>query len=192
MDFSTRDDLFTLHPMLARFATSATSYPLHDALRRPSPLTLIASQTPLLVSARCKRSDQRGHQNTLLGPLLPLLWWPAFNTPPAGLPLTQVTLTDEALEAMLCAELLRYMQLSPDGTVPEWGRRVLNQALDQAARQRLFGQTSKLSQQDVADWLGLSRAQLAHQARLLTQPGSEAPEGEPAFFSQWQAAQRHD
>ncbi|WP_421312275.1 hypothetical protein [Aeromonas veronii] len=92
---------------------------------------------------------------------------------------------------MLCAELLRYMQLSPDGTVPEWGRRVLNQALDQAARQRLFGQTSKLSQQDVADWLGLSRAQLAHQARHLTQGRvhREDPVAEPAFFSQWQAAQ---
>lgn len=190
MHLSTPNDLFTLHPVLSRFATLATTSPLHDALHRPSPLTRIASQTPLLVSERCKRPDQRGHQITLLGPLLPLLWWPALNTPPAGLPLTQVTLTDEALEAMLCAELLRYMQLSPDGTVPEWGRRVLNQALDQAARQRLFGQTSKLSQQDVADWLGLSRAQLAHQARHLTQPPSPAPLAEPAFFSQWQAAQR--
>ncbi|MNG98286.1 hypothetical protein D3C79_574230 [compost metagenome] len=146
----------------------------------------------LTIEQRIKRTDSAsGFQITLLGPLLPLLYWPAPRQPPTGLPMMQIALPDELLERELSAELLRHAKLSPLGPVPEWARQILNDALTPAARSRLFGRSSKLSQQQFASWFGLSRAQLAHQAIQLVptqaMAESQANSREPEIFQEWQA-----
>ena len=117
-----------------------------------------------------------------------MLCWPETHQLPTDLPLTFLRVSDGQLEALLCAELLRHAQLSPLGPVPEWVRQILNDALDPLARKRLFGHSKKLSQEQFAQWLGLSRGQLAHQSRRLSPPEVVAlpqPASEPAFFKEW-------
>lgn len=195
MQFSGKQDVFTHHPVLARFVVAATRRPLPGCLHRP-PLSELAGYVPLQIQVREKRAGSGpGDPVTLLGPLLPLLSWPSPHQPPVGLPLLPLPLSEGQLERMLSAELLRHAMLSPLGPVPEWVRQTLNHALDPATRLPLFGTESKLSQQQFADWFGLSRAQLAHQARLLSAEQVadtwRAPPSEPATFQEW-ARERTD
>lgn len=188
MHLSGKHDSFSLHPVLTRFVEAATPLPINDDLLRPSPLTAVAARAMFTIGQRIKRADQPGHQITLLFPLLPILWWPAADRPPTGLPLSLMSVTDDELEGLLCAELLRHAQLSPLGPVPEWVRQILNEVLTPAARQRLFDQSKKISQTQFGQWLGLSRGQLAHQSQRLAQADAlllDTSVAEPAFYQEW-------
>lgn len=195
MQLSGKQDVFSLHPVLARFVVAATRRPLPGCLHRPL-LSELAGYVPLQIQGRDKRAGSApGDSITLLGPLLPLLSWSSPHQPPVGLPLLPLPLSEGQLERMLSAELLRHAMLSPLGPVPEWVRQILNEVLAPATRRQLFGHDSKLSQQQLAAWLGLSRAQLAHQARLLSAEQVadtwRAPPSEPAIFQEW-ARERTD
>jgi len=181
---------FVLHPTLDRFVEQARHLGLPAGLAPSGPLSTLADVTILTILPRNKPSAAGQEAPlTLLGPLLPILCWPQRLSPPVGLPMQSLALSTPELERLLCAELLRQVQLAPAGPLPEWTRQLFNSALDPAARQRLFGQTKRLSQDRFAQWLGLSREQLAHQARLLALPDAAAATAvgvsEPHYYQEW-------
>ncbi|MGU5642317.1 hypothetical protein [Aeromonas caviae] len=182
---------FVLHPTLARFVEQARRIGLPAGLAPSGPLGSLADYCILTILPRSKPSAAGQEAPlTLLGPLLPILAWPQPLSPPVGLPMQSLALSTPELERLLCAELLRQLPLAPTGPLPEWTRRLFNAALDPAGRQRLFGQTKRLSQHRYGQWLGMSREQLAHQARLLAQPDSPTPVSvsDPNYYQEWVAS----
>lgn len=190
MLLSGRHHHFVLHPTLARFVEQARHLGLPAGLAPTGPLGPLADYGILTILPR-DTSSAPGHEVplTLLGPLLPILGWPQPLLPPAGLPMQSLSLSVPELERALCAELLRQLQWAPTGPLAEWTRRLFNAALDPAGRQRLFGQSKRLSQRQFALWLGVSREQLARQARQLAQPDAAvvAPVSEPNYYQEWVA-----